>query len=113
MDPRGRRRAPRGGYARSSAPRSRGVVPDGARASSSSSPVVAVRQLHREFLRAGSTVMQTFTFYASDDKLENRGNTQSFTVSARAAPHARPAQHHCRASNPVSVSGSADQRGRL
>ncbi|TDH13016.1 hypothetical protein EPR50_G00052690 [Perca flavescens] len=33
----------------------------------------AVRQLHREFLRAGSNVMQTFTFYASDDKLENRG----------------------------------------
>uniref|UniRef100_A0A3Q3GQE6 Betaine-homocysteine methyltransferase n=1 Tax=Kryptolebias marmoratus TaxID=37003 RepID=A0A3Q3GQE6_KRYMA len=32
----------------------------------------AVRQLHREFLRAGSNVMQTFTFYASDDKLENR-----------------------------------------
>merc|ERR1712071_624738 len=24
----------------------------------------AVRQLHREFLRAGSNVMQTFTFYA-------------------------------------------------
>lgn len=34
----------------------------------------AVRQLHREFLRAGSTVMQAFTFYASDDKLINRGN---------------------------------------
>lgn len=42
---------------------------------------VSVRQLHREFLRAGSDVMQTFTFYASDDKLENRGNTQRFTVS--------------------------------
>lgn len=27
-----------------------------------------------EFLRAGSNVMQTFTFYASEDKLENRGN---------------------------------------
>uniref|UniRef100_A0A3Q2XVB3 Betaine-homocysteine methyltransferase n=1 Tax=Hippocampus comes TaxID=109280 RepID=A0A3Q2XVB3_HIPCM len=39
----------------------------------------AVRQLHREFLRAGSNVMQTFTFYASDDKLENRGHTQCFT----------------------------------
>ncbi|XP_031698207.1 betaine--homocysteine S-methyltransferase 1-like, partial [Anarrhichthys ocellatus] len=37
------------------------------------------RQLHREFLRAGSNVMQTFTFYASDDKLENRGHTQRFT----------------------------------
>ncbi|KAJ8339298.1 hypothetical protein SKAU_G00360840 [Synaphobranchus kaupii] len=39
----------------------------------------AVRQLHREFLRAGSNVMQTFTFYASDDKLENRGNVLSYT----------------------------------
>ncbi|TSK72156.1 Betaine--homocysteine S-methyltransferase 1 [Bagarius yarrelli] len=39
----------------------------------------AVRQLHREFLRAGSNVMQTFTFYASDDKLENRGNAVGFT----------------------------------
>uniref|UniRef100_UPI003AAFF151 betaine--homocysteine S-methyltransferase 1 isoform X1 n=1 Tax=Centroberyx gerrardi TaxID=166262 RepID=UPI003AAFF151 len=39
----------------------------------------AVRQLHREFLRAGSNVMQTFSFYASDDKLENRGNAQRFT----------------------------------
>lgn len=43
--------------------------------------LVAVRQLHREFLRAGANVMQTFTFYASDDKLENRGHTQRFTVS--------------------------------
>lgn len=42
-----------------------------------------MRQLHREFLRAGSDVMQTFTFYASDDKLENRGHTQRFTVSER------------------------------
>jgi len=39
----------------------------------------AVRQLHREFLRAGANVMQTFTFYASDDKLENRGNNLCFT----------------------------------
>jgi len=34
----------------------------------------AVVGLHREFLRAGSDVMQAFTFYASDDKLINRGN---------------------------------------
>lgn len=34
----------------------------------------AVLGLHREFLRAGSDVMQAFTFYASDDKLDNRGN---------------------------------------
>ncbi|KAI1900305.1 hypothetical protein AGOR_G00048610 [Albula goreensis] len=39
----------------------------------------AVRQLHREFLRAGANVMQTFTFYASDDKLENRGNDLQLT----------------------------------
>lgn len=36
--------------------------------------IFIVKQLHREFLRAGSTVMQTFTFYASEDKLDNRGN---------------------------------------
>jgi len=35
----------------------------------------AVKQLHREFLRAGADVMQAFTFYASDDKLENRGHS--------------------------------------
>ena len=34
----------------------------------------AVETLHREFLRAGSDVMQAFTYYASDDKLDNRGN---------------------------------------
>ncbi|GIX73065.1 betaine--homocysteine S-methyltransferase 1 [Caerostris extrusa] len=34
----------------------------------------AVKSLHREFLRAGADVMQAFTFYASDDKLINRGN---------------------------------------
>merc|ERR1712227_820738 len=34
----------------------------------------AVRQLHREFLSAGSDVMQAFTYYASEDKLVNRGN---------------------------------------
>uniref|UniRef100_I3KAP1 Betaine--homocysteine S-methyltransferase 1 n=1 Tax=Oreochromis niloticus TaxID=8128 RepID=I3KAP1_ORENI len=39
----------------------------------------AVRQLQREFLRARSNVMQTFTFYASDDKLENRGNNLKLT----------------------------------
>ncbi|XP_072039941.1 betaine--homocysteine S-methyltransferase 1-like isoform X2 [Amphiura filiformis] len=30
----------------------------------------AVRQLHREYLRAGSDVMQTFSFYCSDDKIQ-------------------------------------------
>ncbi|KAM3600034.1 uncharacterized protein V6R79_016121 [Siganus canaliculatus] len=41
----------------------------------------AVRQLHREFLRAGSNVMQTFTFYASDDKLGNRGQKLPHTCA--------------------------------
>ncbi|XP_067885564.1 betaine--homocysteine S-methyltransferase 1 [Heterodontus francisci] len=43
----------------------------------------AVRQVHREFLRAGSTVMQTFTFYASDDKLQNRGNYVEHKISGQ------------------------------
>lgn len=37
----------------------------------------AVKQLHTEFARAGADVMQTFTFYASEDKLQNRGNYAS------------------------------------
>ena len=47
-----------------------------------------MRQLHREFLRAGSDVMQTFTFYASDDKLENRGNEaqNKHSVSRKKGP---------------------------
>nr|XP_033785459.1 betaine--homocysteine S-methyltransferase 1 [Geotrypetes seraphini] len=48
----------------------------------------AVRQLHREFLRAGSNVMQTFTFYASDDKLENRGNYVAEKFSGQAVNEA-------------------------
>jgi len=35
----------------------------------------SVKQLHREFLRAGSDVCQAFTFYASEDKLKNRGHS--------------------------------------
>ncbi|XP_020899443.1 betaine--homocysteine S-methyltransferase 1-like [Exaiptasia diaphana] len=34
----------------------------------------AVRQLHIEFLRAGADVMQAYNYYASEDKLMNRGN---------------------------------------
>ena len=34
----------------------------------------AVKELHREFGRAGSDVFQTFTFYASEDKLGNWEN---------------------------------------
>lgn len=44
----------------------------------------AVRQLHREFLRAGSDVMQAFTFYASEDKLVNRGNKAGVTLGVEA-----------------------------
>ncbi|XP_071796285.1 betaine--homocysteine S-methyltransferase 1-like [Asterias amurensis] len=31
----------------------------------------AVRQLHREFIRNGSDVLQTFTFYSSDEQLQH------------------------------------------
>ncbi|NXF41095.1 BHMT1 methyltransferase, partial [Nyctibius bracteatus] len=50
----------------------------------------AVRQLHQEFLRAGSSVLQTFTFYASEDKLENRGNyvAEKISVSKTHSPWA-------------------------
>ncbi len=33
----------------------------------------ALRQLHREFLRAGAEVLQALTFYASEDKLSTVG----------------------------------------
>src|SRR5438093_8283617 len=33
----------------------------------------ALEELHREFLRAGVDVLQTMTFYASDDKLATVG----------------------------------------
>ena len=33
----------------------------------------ALEQLHREFLRSGAEVLQTMTFYASDDKLATVG----------------------------------------
>ncbi|KAJ8380404.1 hypothetical protein SKAU_G00011820 [Synaphobranchus kaupii] len=38
----------------------------------------AVCQLHRK--TAGANAMQTFIFYASVDKLENRGNDQNLTT---------------------------------
>lgn len=41
----------------------------------------AVLQLHREFVRAGADVAQAFTFYASEDKLNNRGNLVGSTHS--------------------------------
>lgn len=42
---------------------------------------LSVRQLHREFLRAGANVIQTFTFYCSEDKLE-LSHVTGITVSA-------------------------------
>lgn len=56
--------------------------------------MITVEGLHREFLRSGSDVMQAFTFYASDDKLDNRGNTagQKYTgseINKRAAELAK------------------------
>ncbi|XP_042892141.1 betaine--homocysteine S-methyltransferase 1-like [Penaeus japonicus] len=40
----------------------------------------AVKQLHREFLLAGSDVLQTFTFYSTDDVLRVK-NGQAFSCS--------------------------------
>ncbi|TEA37552.1 hypothetical protein DBR06_SOUSAS27610009, partial [Sousa chinensis] len=51
----------------------------------------AVRQLHMEFLRAGSNVMQTFTFSASEDKMESQVNDNGAggTVNTAACDLAR------------------------
>merc|ERR1719379_1607433 len=43
----------------------------------------AVKQLHYEYARAGADVMQTFTFYASEDKLKNRGNEAAAKYGAK------------------------------
>ncbi|MGH7321942.1 MAG: homocysteine S-methyltransferase family protein [Candidatus Rokuibacteriota bacterium] len=45
----------------------------------------ALRQLHREFLRAGTDVLQALTFYASKDKLETAGYVDQVEVINRAA----------------------------
>jgi betaine-homocysteine S-methyltransferase len=44
----------------------------------------AVLSLHRDFLRAGADVMQAFTFYASEDKLMNRGNKAGESIGVDA-----------------------------
>lgn len=41
----------------------------------------AVRQLHREFLRAGSDVLQAFAFYAAEGKLSSSTTSKSYTVA--------------------------------
>jgi betaine-homocysteine S-methyltransferase len=45
----------------------------------------ALRQLHREFLRAGSEVLQTLTFYGTADKLESAGHAERVVEINRAA----------------------------
>ena len=62
----------------------------------------AVRQLHREFLRAGSDVMQAFTFYASEDKLEDRGNQAGARLGVE-----RINREACRIAKEVAAEGSA------
>jgi len=75
----------------------------------------AVKQLHREFMRAGSDVMQTFTFYASDDKLSNRGNdaSEKFTckgINQNACKLAREvAEEGVKQGQPVMVAGGICQ----
>ena len=45
----------------------------------------ALRQLHMEFLRAGSEVLQTLTFYGTADKLESAGQARHVVEINRAA----------------------------
>ena len=60
-------------------------------------PHLTVKGLHREFLRAGSDVMQVFAFYSSDDKLSFGGNEvgTKFTVSG-----GTPSLHTAHTANP-------------
>lgn len=62
----------------------------------------AIRQLHREFLRAGADVMQAFTFYASEDKLVNRGNKAGKTIGVEAIN-----REACRIAKEVAAEGDA------
>lgn len=62
----------------------------------------AVRQLHREFLRAGSDVMQAFTFYASEDKLVNRGNQAGVKIGVEAIN-----REACKIAKEVAAEGDA------
>src|SRR6266508_3154133 len=45
----------------------------------------ALRQLHREFLRAGAEVLQALTFYASKEKLATAGYAEQVAEINRAA----------------------------
>merc|ERR1719369_1688127 len=68
----------------------------------------AVEGLHREFLRAGADVMQAFTFYASDDKLSNRGNESSKKYTCRGINDAA-----CRLAREVAEEGDGLVAGGL
>lgn len=68
----------------------------------------AVKGLHREFLRAGADVMQAFTFYASDDKLSNRGNKSSEKHTCRGINDAA-----CRLAREVAEEGDGLVAGGL
>ena len=43
--------------------------------------VLTVKQLHKDFQRAGSDVLQLFTFYATDSKLHSSHTAKQYTVS--------------------------------
>ena len=62
----------------------------------------AIRELHREFLRAGADVMQAFTFYASEDKLTNRGNEAGKKIGVEAIN-----REACRIAKEVAAEGDA------
>jgi S-methylmethionine-dependent homocysteine/selenocysteine methylase len=47
--------------------------------------MVSVRQLHREFLRAGADVMQAFTFTKQDDPVEINGKLISVKSAKRSS----------------------------
>lgn len=64
----------------------------------------ALRQLHREFLRAGAEVLQTLTFYASEDKLATVGLSGKVDEINRAA---------VRIANEVANEGDALVAGNL
>ncbi|KAK4293996.1 hypothetical protein Pmani_033347 [Petrolisthes manimaculis] len=68
----------------------------------------AVKQLHREFLRAGSDVMQTFTFYSSDDKLELGGSNVKGHFSCKEISRAA-----CRNAREVADEGDALVAGSI
>jgi len=62
----------------------------------------AVKQLHREFLRAGADVMQAFTYYASEDKLVNRGNQVGIKIGVEAIN-----REACKIAKEVAAEGDA------